>query len=81
VKVLLVVLAALTLGACGVRGTGERFLSDQDIEAKDDSTCADLGAAKGSQVYVDCRLRLRSDRSQQDQSRRMRRTIGTVFNG
>jgi hypothetical protein len=76
-----VVLAALTLTACGVRGTGERFLSDEDIEAKDDRTCAELGAVKGTQVYIDCRLRLRSSRSQEDQSRRMRRTIGTVFNG
>lgn len=80
-KIVLVVLAGLMLTACGVRGTGERFMSDQDIEAKDERTCAELGAAKGTQGYIDCRLRLRSNRSQEDQSRRMRRTIGTVFNG
>lgn len=80
-KIGLVVLTAVILAGCGVRGTGERFLSDEDIEAKDERTCAELGAVKGTQVYVDCRLRLRSNRSQEDQSRRMRRTIGTVFNG
>lgn len=80
-NIVLVVLAGLMLTACGVRGQGERFMSDEDIEAKDERTCTKLGAVKGTQVYIDCRLRLRSSRSQEDQSRRMRRTIGTVFNG
>ncbi len=78
----LLIFAALALALSGcVRGTGERFMSDAEIEAKDDAVCSELGAVKGTQVYVDCRLRLRSDRSNQDQSRRMRRTIGTVFSG
>lgn len=59
------------LGACtSVRGTDERFMSDAEIEAKDNSICASLGAVRGSQAYVDCRLRLRSDRSAEDRWRR-----------
>lgn len=55
---------------CGVRGTGEAFMTQQEMEAKDDSICKSLGASSGTTVYVDCRLRLRTDRSTQDTLRR-----------
>lgn len=72
----MVVLTAVLAGGCvQVRGTGERFMSDAEVEAKDDGTCQSFGAAKGSQAYVDCRLRLRSDRSAEDRSRRLRAAL------
>jgi hypothetical protein len=60
----------LILAGCGVRGTGEQFMSPDQIEAKDLATCQSLGARPGTQSYIDCRLRLRSDRSYQDTMRR-----------
>ncbi len=61
----------IALAACvPVRGTNERWMSDAEIVAKDEATCASFGAAKGSQPYIDCRLRLRSDRSAEDSRRR-----------
>lgn len=61
----------LVLTACvPVRGTNERWLSDSEVEAKDEATCANFGAVKGTQTYIDCRLRLRSDRSAEDSRRR-----------
>lgn len=65
------VLVVVALGACtSVRGTSERGMSDAEIEAKDDGVCRGFGAVKGSQAYIDCRLRLRSDRSAEDRIRR-----------
>jgi hypothetical protein len=65
-------LFASVLSACvPVRGTGERWMNDQEVEAKDHTTCESFGAVRGSQPYLDCRLRLRSDRSSEDRSRRM----------
>jgi hypothetical protein len=70
-KFLVVIAVIAAVGGCtAVRGTGERFLSDEEISQKDDRSCTDLGAVKGTQVYIDCRLRLRSDRSVQDTMRR-----------
>lgn len=63
VRLAFVVVACAMLGACQARGFGEQFMSQQEIEAKDDTTCRSFGAAPGSQVYVDCRLRLASNRS------------------
>jgi len=70
-KMLLVVAACVGLAGCvQVRGTGEQWMSSEEVEKKDDTTCLSFGAAKGSQSYVDCRLRLRSDRSAEDRLRR-----------
>lgn len=70
-KLIIVAVAGMALAGCQqVRGTGERGMSDAEIEAKDDSVCSGFGAAKGTQIYVDCRLRLRSDRSAEDRMRR-----------
>lgn len=61
----------LALAGCQqVRGTGERWMSDGEIEAKDNGVCQSFGAQRGTQAYVDCRLRLRSDRSAEDRLRR-----------
>lgn len=46
-------------------------MSNEEVEKKDETTCQSFGAAKGTQAYVDCRLRLRSDRSAEDRSRRL----------
>lgn len=70
-KLAIVVGLGLTMGACvPVRGTGEGFMSDAEIEAKDNGVCTSLGAVRGTQPYIDCRLRLRSDRSAEDRIRR-----------
>ena len=70
-KALFVIGLVATLAACvPVRGTNERWLSDAEIAAKDEATCASFGAVKGTQPYIDCRLRLRSDRSAEDSRRR-----------
>lgn len=62
-------LAALCLVVSGcarpARGIGEAFSSQQEIDAKDDDACKSLGASPGTPLYVDCRLRLRTDRSNQ----------------
>ena len=63
-------LATALAGCQQVRGTGERWMSDAEIEAKDNGVCQSLGAVRGTQSYVDCRLRLRSDRSAEDRLRR-----------
>jgi hypothetical protein len=61
----------LVLAACvPIRGTNERGMSDAEIEAKDEATCVGLGAVRGSQPYIACRLQLRSDRSAEDRARR-----------
>jgi hypothetical protein len=67
--VCIAVLAA-ALGGCMPRGTGEMFMSDRDIEVKGDGIFRSFGAVPGTQAYVDCRLRLHSDRSLQDTARR-----------
>lgn len=61
---------ALVLAGCQTspRGHGEQFMSDAEIEAKDDGTCRSLGAAPGTPIYIDCRLRLRSTRSAEQRS-------------
>jgi hypothetical protein len=67
------VVVIITVGMAGcipVRGTNERWLSDAEIVAKDEAICTSLGAARGTQSYIDCRLRLRSDRSAEDSRRR-----------
>lgn len=70
-KTVILLGVAVALAGCQqVRGTGERGMSDAEIEAKDDNICSSFGAAKGTQIYVDCRLRLRSDRSAEDRTRR-----------
>ena len=62
---------ALALGGgLPVRGTGEAFMSEDAINAKDEATCRTLGATPGTPTFIDCRLRLRSDRSNQDTARR-----------
>lgn len=71
----IIILGLLGLASCGIRGTGERFMSEAEIEAKDDSECRRFGAAPGTTVYVDCRLRLRQNRSFEDSSRRLRAAI------
>lgn len=75
-RVLAIALLALLM-ACAprVRGTGEAFLNEAEVEAKDDGDCRRLGAAPGTSVYVDCRLRLRQNRSSEDSSRRLRRAL------
>ena len=75
-KYVAIALVGLGLAGCqAVRGTGERWMSDQEIEAKDHGVCDSLGAKRGTQVYVDCRLRLRSDRSSSDSGRRLRAVL------
>lgn len=69
-QIMIVAAAAALLAGCAVRGTGEQFLSNDEIEAKDHNICTSLGAVRGSQPYIDCRLRLRSDRSAEDRMRR-----------
>lgn len=69
-RLVLVIVAGLGMAGCQTRGHGEVFMSDAEIEAKDHGVCTSLGAARGSQVYIDCRLRLRSDRNLSDSSRR-----------
>lgn len=70
-KTLLVIAACAALSGCvQVRGTGEQWMSNEEIEKKDDTTCSSFGAPKGTQAYIDCRLRLRSDRSAEDRLRR-----------
>lgn len=70
-KALILLGLGAVLTACvPIRGTGERWMSDAEIEAKDDGICQGFGAAKGTQPYMDCRLRLRSDRSAEDRARR-----------
>jgi hypothetical protein len=71
-KALAVVVLAIGLAGClNPRGTGEVFMSDAEIDAKDHGVCASFGVARGSPGYADCRLRLRSDRAQQDSNRRL----------
>lgn len=70
-KTLLLIAMAVGLAGCQTRGHGEVFMSDQEIEAKDHGVCTQFGAARGTQPYVDCRLRLRSDRNISDATRRM----------
>lgn len=74
--IIAIALTASLMGcAARVRGTSEAFLSEAEIEAKDDADCRRLGAAPGTQVYVDCRLRLRSTRSSEDSARRLRAAL------
>jgi hypothetical protein len=68
---LLIMGLALGMAGCQTRGHGEVFMSDAEIEAKDHGVCTQFGAQRGTQVYVDCRLRLRSDRNISDAARRM----------
>jgi len=70
-KLFVLVAAGLALAGCQTRGHGEVFMSDAEIEAKDHGTCAQFGAVRGTQPYVDCRLRLRSDRNVSDAMRRL----------
>lgn len=67
---LVAVVFGLVLAGCQTspRGQGEQFMSDAEIEAKDDGTCRSLGAPPGTPIYIDCRLRLRSNRSAEHQS-------------
>lgn len=62
-RVALLAAVAVVLGGCQPRGFGEQFMSSQEMAAKDEGVCASFGAAPGTQGYVDCRLRLRSNRS------------------
>lgn len=75
-KTFAVALLCFSAAACvPVRGTGERFMSDAEIEAKDDGACQSFGAVKGSAAYVECRLRLRSERGADDRARRLRNVL------
>lgn len=76
-RILAIVALSVLLAGCAarVRGTGEAYLSDQEIEAKDDATCKGFGAQPGTQIYIDCRLRLRSTRSSEDGGRRLRAAL------
>jgi hypothetical protein len=70
-RMLVVVMVTVGMAGCmPVRGTNERWLSDAEITAKDEAICTSLGAVRGTQSYIDCRLRLRSDRSAEDSRRR-----------
>jgi hypothetical protein len=67
---------AVGLGGCGniswVRGNDDAFFMTQEqVDAKDDATCKSLGAVPSTSVYVDCRLRLRTNRSSEDSLRRL----------
>lgn len=68
---LILALGAMLAGCMTARGPGERFMSDADIDGKDHATCTQLGAARGTSVYVDCRLRLKQSRSSEDSARRI----------
>lgn len=70
-RAVLVVLVGMGLAGCQTRGHGEVFMSDAEIEAKDHGVCSQFGAVRGTQPYVDCRLRLRSDRNVSDAMRRL----------
>jgi hypothetical protein len=75
-KLVIVLGAAMAMSACvPARGTGEAFMSDTAVESKDDAACLSFGAQKGTQVYVDCRLRLRSERNSDDRARRFRNVL------
>ncbi len=75
-KLVIAIVGGLMLAGCvQVRGTGERGMTDAEIEAKDDGVCRSFGAVKGTQAYIDCRLRLRSTRSSEDSGRRLRSAI------
>ncbi len=70
----LIAVAVVAMGLAGClqpRGTGEVFMSEAEIDAKDDGVCRSFGIARGTPGYADCRLRLRSDRAAQDSSRRL----------
>jgi hypothetical protein len=56
--------AAIVLTGCSnpVGGTGERGMSDEEIEAKEDGVCRSFGLQRGTTAYTDCRLKLRTDR-------------------
>lgn len=76
IRIALVFALAGSVSACvPVRGTGERWMSDDEIEAKDDSACQSFGAVRGSGAYVECRLRLRSERGADDRARRLRNVL------
>ena len=70
IVVVSIIAAAGLAGCMPVRGTGEAFMSENEIQAKDDATCRGYGAMPGSQPYVACRLSLRSNRSHEDTARR-----------
>lgn len=61
--VVLIFAAGCLVSACTARGIGEDFMSQQEIDTKDDSTCKSLGASPGTAIYVDCRLKLKNNRS------------------
>jgi len=71
-KMLVVVVVAAAVAGCQQtpRAFGEQRMTDAEIEAKDDGVCRSFGIARGASGYADCRLRLRSDRANQDAIRR-----------
>jgi hypothetical protein len=45
----IVILAGIAVGGCmPVRGTGEHFMSDSEVQGKDDGVCRSFGAAPGN---------------------------------
>jgi PBP1b-binding outer membrane lipoprotein LpoB len=59
-RLMALLIAAIVLTGCSspVRDT----MSDEEIEAKDDSVCRSFGLQRGTTDYTDCRLKLRTDR-------------------
>jgi hypothetical protein len=53
-RILLVIAAALPLGAC--------FVTAEDFERHDDGVCRDMGLKRGTQAYSQCRQNVSSQR-------------------
>jgi hypothetical protein len=53
-RILLIVAAALPLGAC--------FVTAEDFERHDDGVCRDMGLKPGTQAYSQCRQNVSSQR-------------------
>jgi hypothetical protein len=53
-RILLIVAAALPLGAC--------FVTAEDFERHDDGVCRDMGLKRGTQAYSQCRQNVSSQR-------------------
>jgi hypothetical protein len=53
-RILLIVAAALPLGAC--------FVTAEDFERHDDGVCRDMGLKRGTPAYAQCRQNVSSQR-------------------
>jgi hypothetical protein len=71
-RLVVVIGGALLVAACQARGYGESvFMTSEEKNAKDDTTCRGYGAAPGSSVYVECRMRLAETRSREASVRKV----------